>query len=690
MAARRAQFVGRADELALFQSALLAPSLPFAILYVFGPGGVGKSWLFREFASAAHAAGVSATVFDARGIEPSPDAFIAALGASMQLPTHQSPLDVLSSADARRILLLDTWEHLAGLDAWLREVFLPQLSEHVLVVLADRRPPSAGWRADPGWQALGRTLPLRNLSPAESRVYLALRSVPTDQHPSVLDFTRGHPLALSLVAELFAQRPASQFQPDAAPDMIGALLERLVQQVPGPAHRAALEACALTRVTTEPLLARMLDVADAHELFEWLRGLSFIEAGQQGIFPHDLAREALATDVRWRNPDWYADLHQRARDYYSSRLGRCSPSEQVRMLYDFIYLHRNNQVIRRFFEWAQGGAALALHAEGLRPTDAQPLVEMVREFEGDASAALADAWLSRQPEQALVVRDASQQPMGFVLALALGQASQQELQADPATRVAWDYLQRQAPPRPGERVTYFRFWMARDTYQAPSACQALLFVHMVRHYLTTPGLAFAFFQCSQPDVYEPVLEYADVHRLPAADFSVGERRYGAFGHDWRAVPPMAWLSLLAERETGGDAAPSAAPAPGEPIVVLSQPDFAAAVRDALQHFTRPDTLRSNPLLRSRLVLERAGPKSAPAERVAALQAIIKEAAEAYYLAPRTAKGARALHHTYLQPAPTQEAAAELLDLPFSTYRRHLTAGLAQVVESLWQRELQGP
>jgi hypothetical protein len=35
-------------------------------------------------------------------------------------------------------------------------------------------------------------------------------------------------------------------------------------------------------------------------------------------------------------------------------------------------------------------------------------------------------------------------------------------------------------------------------------------------------------------------------------------------------------------------------------------------------------------------------------------------------------------------------AAELLGLPFSTYRYHLAGGIARVTESLWQRELHGP
>ena len=72
-----------------------------------------------------------------------------------------------------------------------------------------------------------------------------------------------------------------------------------------------------------------------------------------------------------------------------------------------------------------------------------------------------------------------------------------------------------------------------------------------------------------------------------------------------------------------------------------------------------------------------------------MQALIKEAAEALAASPRDVKLYRALHHTYFQPAPTQERAAELLDLPFSTYRRHLMAGITQVTEALWQREVGG-
>jgi len=41
-----------------------------------------------------------------------------------------------------------------------------------------------------------------------------------------------------------------------------------------------LEACALVRTLTEGLLNQMLNMAEAHELFEWLRELSFIDSGR--------------------------------------------------------------------------------------------------------------------------------------------------------------------------------------------------------------------------------------------------------------------------------------------------------------------------------------------------------------------------------------------------------------------------
>jgi hypothetical protein len=48
---------------------------------------------------------------------------------------------------------------------------------------------------------------------------------------------------------------------------------------------------------------------------------------------------------------------------------------------------------------------------------------------------------------------------------------------------------------------------------------------------------------------------------------------------------------------------------------------------------------------------------------------------------------RVLDRTFVRPAPTQEAAAEVLGLPFSTYRRHLAAAVDDLVDLLWAVEI---
>jgi hypothetical protein len=683
-AARRRQFVGRATELALFQSALNAAELPFQVLFVYGPGGVGKTTLLNEFARLCAAAGARAHYLDARNIDPTPEAFLAALRAALDLPDDKSLLHTLAEQSHVHVFFIDTAELLLPIDNWLREVCLPQLPENTLVIMAGREPPAAAWRADAGWQTLIRVLPLRNLTPDESRAYLTKRSIPADQQSSILKFTHGFPLALSLVADVFAQRQDLRtFELEAQPDLIKILLERFVQKVPGPAHRAALEACALVRVTTEALLGEMLMMSDAvHELFDWLRGLSFVEARADGLFLHDLARDALAADLRWRNPDWYTELHRRARSYYHRHIESSTGIAQQRLLFDLIFLHRDNALVRPFLEWQASGSAAF---ETMRPADAPFLTRLIAQHEGAASARLAAHWFDRQPQAAQVLREAGGQPTGLLVVLSLHQVTEADRQIDPAVRAAWTCLQRK-PLRAGETATLFRFWLARDTYQAVSPTQSVIFVNVVRHYLTTPGLAFTFFPCADPDFWLPMFTYADLIRLPEADFTVGGKTYGVYGHDWRSEPPAAWLGILAEREIA--ASPQTAPpAAAEAIIVLSETDFAAAARDALRDFTQPDLLAGNPLARSRLVIDRVGLSAEARQRVATLQAIVRSTAEALQSSPRDAKLYRAVYHTYLQPAPTQEQAAELLDVPFSTYRRHLKAGIQRLTEMLWQQEL---
>lgn len=682
-AARRQRFVGRTPELEQFQVALAAAELPFYVLHLYGPGGVGKTTLLRQFSFAAREANVAVVYLDARNIDPAPELFLGALRQVLALTPQEQPATFFASQTERTVILIDTYETLVPLDGWLRDVFLPQLPGNVLTVLAGRHPPTLPWRTDPGWEGLVQIIPLRNLSPNETEAYLLKRLIPAEQHQKVLDFTHGYPLALSLVADAFAQNPSLLFNPETAPDLIKSLLDHFVEKVPGPTHRAALEACALVRLTTEPLLAALLNIPDAHEVFAWLRNLSFVDMDRFGLFPHDLAREALAADLRWRNSAWYMTLHTRARQYYLSQLERYEGLAQQAVLFDYVYLHRDNPMVRPFFEWKQSGTVFT---DRLQAGDAAAIRSIITHHEGETSGQLFAYWLERQPQGVQVLRDTTGEVQGVLVLVALEQTNEADRQQDPAVMAAWDCLRQQAPLHTGEVATLFRFWLGRESYQDVSPVQSRIFLNIVQHYLTTTGLAYTFLPCSQPEFWTNIFAYADLIRLEKADFVVENRAYGVYGHDWRATPPMAWLSLMAEREVALGLRPEP-PKPTQSLLALSETEFASAVRDGLRDFINLPALQGNPLLQSRLVLHKAGSDSPPPQRLVVLRQMLQDAAAPLQHSPKQAKLYRALYHTYFKPAPTQEAAAELIDVPFSTYRRHLRAGLDYVVAALWQQEL---
>ncbi len=423
---------------------------------------------------------------------------------------------------------------------------------------------------------------------------------------------------------------------------------------------------------------------EARQLFDWLRDCSFIEAGPHGLYPHDLVREVLAADLRWRNPGRYAALLDRARSFYAARLKQLKGPALDRILLDYMFLHRNNPAVRPFYAV---GESYDFLADVFRPGDRAELVDVLGRHEGPESARILAHWLDRQPRGVVVFRDGRHRVAGFVVFIALHEASAEDLAADPGALAAWNYLQAVGPLRPGEAATMVRFWLERGRYQGISPVQSLVGVQLVRHIMTTPGLAFSFLVFSDPDFWAILALYADFERLPQADFEVGGRRYGVYGHDWRVRPLSAWLNLLAEREAAF--VPAAEPPPVERPVVLAEADFTRAVREAFKDFHIRDRLKTNPLVRSRLALARVSDPAHLPGRVEALRKLLLEAAESLKESPRELKLYKVLYHTYLQPAGSQERAAELLDLPLSTLRYQLNRAVERAAGFLWARELEG-
>jgi AAA ATPase domain len=672
---RRRCFVGREGELELVRAAFDAREPPFSVLWLTGPGGIGKTSLLEAIAEQAEEAGGRRVVrLDGRELPSSPrvalDVVREALGTAEGDETLASP-------EGRLVLLFDAYERLGGLDEWVRTWLLPRLPASALTVVAGRELPGPAWRADAAWRRLLRVVSLRNLGPEESFSYLRACGVDEALHDRVVEVSHGHPLGLSLLADVVVRGGEASLDP-LAPDLVGTLVRRFVDVVPAGRQRDALEVCALARVTTEALLRDTLALEDAHELFAWLRDLSFVEAGPDGLLPHDLARDVLDADLRWRDPDGYKDLFRRVRGHIHAALKASRGREQQRSVFDLKFVFRNVRSVLSPVGWDVWG----LHyPEPLRGADGGSILELVVAAEGQASAAIAERWLDLQPEGFLVLRGEDEDVRGFVALLDLTVASERDRRADPGAEAAWDYAHRWAPPRPGEVITQTRFVVDREAYQGPSSTLNALPMVTLQRYLGNPRLAWDFLTLHEPEPWDAYFALVDQPRATGADFLVGGRRYGLYGHDFRRVSVDALMELWTERALAEDV--TLRPAARDDVLVLSQTDFTDAVRQALRDLHRPELLARNPLLRTRLAHDYAGADAR------ALEGLLRAAVDALRQHPRDDKLLRAVERTYLRPAPTQEAAAEVLGLPFSTYRRHLSQAVGRIVDWLWDHEVYG-
>ncbi|WP_164903641.1 ATP-binding protein [Nonomuraea polychroma] len=655
-------FLGREEELAVFHAALYGGGC--SVLYVHGPGGIGKSALLRWFAHEAAVAGRPVSAVDGRTVEPSPAAFEA-----------EAEL-VLGDADA--VLLVDDFDRVQGLEGWLRERFLPRVPMGVLVVIAGRYPPDMRWQADPGWAGALEVLPLRDLRAGDAQALLDSCGVAAELREPLLAFAGGHPLALLLGAAVAVKDGGASRRWKPNQDVVATLLDQLVGELPSAAHRHALEICAHAHMTTEDLLRAALP-QDAGRLFGWLRRLPFVESSSLGLFPHDMVRELLEADLRWRDPEGYAVMHDRMHAHLAERVRTASDADVLGAVAALLYLHRGNGASADFHRCRDEGE---FQEEVLRQEDVGTLLRVAATAEGAASAGCAAFWAERQPEAfRLYRRTETGEPVAFSAWLRLAELDEQELAADPIVAQAWVHARATTPLRAGEHLAVCRLWVL-PPYRGNSPVMDLIQWRVIGNCLRAERMAWSYIAIQRPNKawVEHLRRYG--MRNISDQPRLGDDVYTLFVHDWRAVPVQAWLERMNHLLVDGCAdGPSAATAE---LAVLSQAEFAEAVRKALRQLSRLDALAASPLTRTRLIAERAGQDPA-----AALGDLLRQAIDDLREDPRSVKFHRALSVTFLRGASTQELAAEHLGLPFTTYRRHLTAGIERLCADLWHRELYG-
>jgi len=672
---RKKNFVGRQPELQFFSALLQQASPAYHLLYIYGPGGQGKTTLLKQFADVCLENSTPFIHLDCRYIEAHPDSFKQVF----QLSSPFGETEIIDAIDAHRgpvVVMIDTYEKLKPLDDWLRMDFLPELPGNVITVITARSGLPTNWKTDPGWQSITKSFSLKELTAEESIQLLARRSIPTEHMQRIVEYTHGNPLALSIVADMFDQRSNSHFDPLDSPDIMKTLLEQFVQEVPSPAHKAALELCSLVNVTTEQLIEEVLGAQLAHELFNWLTTLTFIEKGPAGIYPHDIARDAIASEVHWRNPDWYRHLHIKTQQYYIARLLKKSGESQRALLFGLIFLHRMNPAVKPFFEFQETGSSWM---DALKEEDKTHLIDMVEKFEGSDSADIFEKWLGHEAAAVWVFRDAEKTPAGFVLKINVEKLKKKT--HDEAINEIIRYKDK-LNIEDGQLMTAFRTWMGRVHYQNVSGVQSAIFLAIVQYYFTQ-GLAVSMLSCSHPGFWSQVLNYADLHHIAELDYEINDVTHGWYLHDWRERSPLAWLELMGKREINEE----------EPTISqtsdnnsLSEQQFANAVYEALKMMDNPKKLIGNPLLKCRFVRKDNESENSEIHLALHLADKIKKVVASFETSSKDESLYRVLYRTFINPVGSQEQTADFLYMSFSTYRRNLKKAISKVSDLLWLEE----
>jgi hypothetical protein len=634
-----ARFVGRAAELARLEG-LLGDDPPVSVALLHGPGGVGKSALMRELARRAGARGATPVEIEARGLAPLAEELDRAIAPAM---TARRPL-----------VLLDSWERLAALDGHLRRHLLPRLPADALVVIASRHAPGRSWFGA-GWDHVVLDLPLSPLGAGDADALLAVHGVQDPaRRAAAVAWAGGSPLALVLVADapvaLLAGRDA-----EAPPEVVDALLRRLLDSQPEGDGRAVLSVAALARVTTPALLAAVLPEVDAERCFAWLCDHPSAEPLGEGVTLHDLVGRALRADLRGRAPELERDLRRRLVD---ALYARGAADGLLRLTLDLQHLVQD-PAIRWGFAWDPSGR-LRIDTPRVGDPDA------IAARSGRAARVwLADArrWFDDAPERVTVVRDEDDIIAGY--GIAATPANAPAFAADDP--VIGPRLRHAARKVPGGAAVVFRQAVDLTHGSGASVTSLLGLAGILGSGLANPAAAYlpivrgdlaaeAFSAaCGARPIDELVVERAGV-RVECHNLDYGPGGLLAFQHAavYRGLglPPPATLPTLEE------------------------------VRQALRHLGSPALLARGPLAPATGTL---------AERAAAARARVEQAVdEAFGESVEDRQLREVLVHGYLGPAPGHEQAAAELHLSRAAYFRRLRAAVARVAAHIaTQRRLTG-
>jgi hypothetical protein len=455
------------------------------VAHVHGVPGVGKSTLLRALVARASSKGHAAALLDCNVIEPTEQGFFRALRGTGLLAK--------SGKRVRGLVVLDNYEQLQLLDAWIRERLVP-LQPEMRLVLGARRPPGPAWIAS---DISFLSVRLKELEAGAALELLEASGLAKAAARRMLGFTRGHPLALRLAAAAAGHHPG-EVSDELAVHEVVTQLSALFLADADITTRQALEAMSTVRRATEPMLAAMLGIPSAAGLHGSLQECSVVEARGDGLALQPTVHEIIARRLRAADPERFTACRRAAWRKLEAQASEVATSDLWRYTADVIYLIDNPIVREAFFP----SGAPQLSVESALAADHEALMRIAERHDGKEGRRHAEHWWRVMPSAFRVVRAYDRDVVGYYCMFDPASVAPDALAADPVTRAWHAHLPRHL--RAPRNALFLRRWLGDEAGEAPSPVQAACWLDVKRAYVELrPSLQRVYLGVERLEPYAP-------------------------------------------------------------------------------------------------------------------------------------------------------------------------------------------
>ena len=546
--AAQKSFFGRAKEIAVIRQAIEMEDPPFFVAFVHGPGGIGKSRLVKAVFEHIEPK-IRHNILDCRDIEPTPLGFLSALGTDIGMKDSEhdlnSIIDWFANTEQRTVLALDTYETFGLMDTWLRQEFIPALSENVFTIIAGRQAPNPAWLTTAGWSSIFKEIELGELSSDDATQMLELRSLSASQIDRVKHFARGYPLALEIAAAAMISQPDLEIVDGPPPKMLQQLTQAFLKGLPRKILDS-VEAASTVRRVTAPLLRALLKINNVRDLYDNLGELPFTDVTAEGLIYHDVVRNTIYKDLFHRDPELYRLYRKRAYLYFTSESQVAVARNLWQFTADLLYMVENPFVRDAFFP--EGGSDLRV--EPATALEENGIIKTMETAEPAESARLLKFWWNHHPKSFRIVKDREGKQAAFYILFEPETVDRRLLEEDPLTSVWLRHLDDE-PIAEDERVLFCRRWVDRITGELPSPAVSACFLDVKRAYMELrPSLRRIYFPVIDLPTFESILFPLGFTTLKNCEIKLGDVTYHSLMNDFGPSSVDGWLATIFGAELG--------------------------------------------------------------------------------------------------------------------------------------------